>query len=78
MYFEISIDGQPQGKIVIGLFGETVPKTVKNFITLATTGVKARSYVNTPFHRIIKHFMVQGKSGYCILSEYSILLKQIS
>lgn len=61
MYFEIAIDGQLQGKIVIGLFGEIVPKTVKNFITLATTGVKARSYADTPFHRIIKHFMIQGE-----------------
>jgi hypothetical protein len=33
--FEISIGGVDQGAIDIGLFGETVPKTVKNFCDLA-------------------------------------------
>lgn len=33
--FDITIDNEPAGKIVIGLFGEIVPKTVKNFAELA-------------------------------------------
>ncbi len=36
MYFDIECDGEEFGRIEIGLFGKTVPKTVKNFVTLAT------------------------------------------
>ena len=35
MFFDIEIGGESAGRIVIGLFGKTVPKTVKNFKSLA-------------------------------------------
>lgn len=35
MYFDIEIGGEKAGRIEIGLFGATVPKTVKNFKELA-------------------------------------------
>lgn len=35
MFFDIEIGGEKAGRIVIGLFGKTVPKTVKNFKQLA-------------------------------------------
>ena len=41
MFFDIEIGGEKTGRIVIGLFGKTVPKTVENFKTLAE-GTKVR------------------------------------
>ena len=36
VFLDISIDGKYAGAIQIGLFGATTPKTVQNFISLAT------------------------------------------
>lgn len=47
------------GKLVFAMFGSVVPKTVDNFIGLATLA-KGYGYKNTLFHRIIKNFVVQG------------------
>ena len=32
VFFDITIDGEPAGRIVFGMFGNTVPKTVANFV----------------------------------------------
>ena len=34
VYFDIAIGGQLAGRIVLGLFGNTAPKTVTNFVSL--------------------------------------------
>nr|XP_050857539.1 peptidyl-prolyl cis-trans isomerase 6-like [Vespula vulgaris] len=60
VYFDVMIDDHPAGRIVLGLFGDVAPKTVKNFLTIATTGVNGRTYAGTLFHRVIKKFMIQG------------------
>eukprot|EP00629_Pelagomonadales_sp_RCC1024_P006809 CAMPEP_0119295748 /NCGR_PEP_ID=MMETSP1329-20130426/50218_1 /TAXON_ID=114041 /ORGANISM="Genus nov. species nov., Strain RCC1024" /LENGTH=241 /DNA_ID=CAMNT_0007296667 /DNA_START=64 /DNA_END=790 /DNA_ORIENTATION=- len=66
VYFDVEIDGAPAGRIVMGLFGETVPKTTENFRALATcengTGKSGKElcYKNSIFHRVIPQFMLQG------------------
>ena len=66
VFFDIEVDGKSQGRIVFGMFGDTVPKTVKNFSTLADgsagTGNSGKQlhFKGSKFHRIIPGFMAQG------------------
>lgn len=46
----------PKGAMRVNLFASETPVTVNNFIFLAREGF----YTGTPFHRIIKGFMIQG------------------
>ena len=66
VYFDITVDGAEAGRIVFGMFGNTVPKTVKNFSSLAKgdsgTGNSGKKlhFKDSKFHRIIPGFMAQG------------------
>jgi cyclophilin family peptidyl-prolyl cis-trans isomerase len=45
-----------KGKIVIGLYGDDMPVTVKNFIKYTEAGF----YTKLIFHRVIPGFVIQG------------------
>jgi hypothetical protein len=66
VFFDISIDGVPVGRIVMKLYFDTVPRTADNFKCLCTgsrgvgkTGFRLH-FKGSGFHRVIKDFMIQG------------------
>ena len=78
VFFDVAISNVPLGRVVFELFNDLVPKTAKNFVTLAN-GFKKKSsggdddkeedQENTPvgykgslFHRVVKGFMIQGEN----------------
>lgn len=66
-FLDISIGGELEGRIVVELYKDVVPKTAENFRALCTgekgigpnTGVPLH-FKGIRFHRVIKGFMIQG------------------
>jgi len=59
VFFDVKMGNGPTERIVFGLFGETVPKTARNFHELCTHK-NGFGYKGSKFHRIIDQFMAQG------------------
>lgn len=60
VWFDIKIGDEDVGRVTIGVFGKTVPKTAQNFIELAKKTEIGEGYKGSKFHRVIKDFMIQG------------------
>ncbi|CAF0807707.1 unnamed protein product [Didymodactylos carnosus] len=76
VYFEIEIDDDPRGRLVMEVFRHALPRTTQNFLALATNQ-QGYGYRLSYFHRIIPGFMAQagdfersdGTGGYSIYGE---------
>eukprot|EP00753_Platysulcus_tardus_P015092 PLAT4778.1.p3 GENE.PLAT4778.1~~PLAT4778.1.p3 ORF type:complete len:175 (-),score=73.67 PLAT4778.1:154-678(-) len=66
VFFDITADGAPLGRIVFELYADVVPRTAENFRALCTgekgmgRSGKKLHYKGSVFHRIIPDFMCQG------------------
>jgi len=64
VFFDVTIGGHNAGRIVMELFADVTPKTAENFRQFCTGEYRKADvplgYRGSPFHRVIKDFMLQG------------------
>lgn len=70
VFFDITLGGEPLGRITFELFKDVVPKTAENFRQFCTGESKGpngrpQGYKGSKFHRIVRHAAV---SAGCTLS----------
>jgi peptidyl-prolyl isomerase H (cyclophilin H) len=64
-FFDITLGGEPLGRIKFELFADVTPRTAENFRQFCTGETKgnngqSQGYKGSKFHRVIKDFMLQG------------------
>ena len=64
-FFDITLGGEPLGRIQMEVFADSVPRTAENFRKFCTGETKNHlgrpiGYKGCKFHRVIKEFMLQG------------------
>ena len=60
-FVKVSIGGRDESEdIIVGLYGNVVPRTARNFYELCRGDNEGLSLVGSPFHRVIPNFMIQG------------------
>merc|ERR1711878_21646 len=66
VFFDMTLDGESAGRIVMELRADVAPKTAENFRALCTgekgTGKSGKElhFKGSAFHRVIPNFMCQG------------------
>uniref|UniRef100_A0A8C1V331 Peptidyl-prolyl cis-trans isomerase n=1 Tax=Cyprinus carpio TaxID=7962 RepID=A0A8C1V331_CYPCA len=59
VFFDITADGKPLGRVIMELRADVVPRTAENFRQLCT-GQPGYGFKGSTFHRVIPGFMCQG------------------
>ncbi|KAI4730965.1 putative peptidyl-prolyl cis-trans isomerase [Aureobasidium sp. EXF-10728] len=65
VFFDITLGGEPLGRVKMELFYDVVPRTAENFRQYCTGETKnhlghPQGYKGCKFHRVIPNFMIQG------------------
>ncbi|XP_051964919.1 peptidyl-prolyl cis-trans isomerase A [Xyrauchen texanus] len=59
VFFDLTANGNPLGRVIMELRADVVPRTAENFRQLCT-GQPGYGYKGSIFHRVIPNFMCQG------------------